>query len=68
MSEESRLGPDLTHVGSRLYLGAGTVPNDAAGLAQWVAHTQELKPGARVHVYYDGTGETRVVNRVVVDE
>jgi hypothetical protein len=27
-----------------------------------------VKPGANVHVYYDGTGETRVVNRVVVDE
>jgi len=27
-----------------------------------------VKPGARVHVYYDGTGETRTVNRVVVDE
>lgn len=48
VSAESRLGPDLTHVGSRLYLGAGTVPNDASGLARWVAHTQELKPGARM--------------------
>jgi hypothetical protein len=27
-----------------------------------------IRPGARVHVYYDGTGDTRVVNRVVVDE
>ncbi len=27
-----------------------------------------VKPGARVHVYYDGTGQTQVVNRVVVDE
>jgi len=27
-----------------------------------------IRPGTRVHVYYDGTGETRVVNRVVVDE
>jgi hypothetical protein len=27
-----------------------------------------IKPGARVHVYYDGAGETRVVNRVVLDE
>ena len=27
-----------------------------------------IKPGARVHVYYDGTGETRVVNRVQVDD
>ncbi|MBT2325678.1 c-type cytochrome [Variovorax paradoxus] len=48
VSEESRLGPDLTHVGSRLYLGAGTLANDNAGLAQWVAHTQQLKPGARM--------------------
>jgi hypothetical protein len=27
-----------------------------------------IKPGTRVHVYYDGTGSTQVVNRVVVDE
>ena len=27
-----------------------------------------IRPGARVHVYYDGNGETRVVNRVVVDD
>src|SRR5437762_4817888 len=27
-----------------------------------------IRPGTRVHVYYDGTGETRVVNRVVVDD
>jgi hypothetical protein len=27
-----------------------------------------IKPGTRIHVYYDGTGETRVINRVVVDE
>lgn len=27
-----------------------------------------IKPGTKVQVYYDGTGETRVVNRVVVDE
>jgi ABC-type enterochelin transport system substrate-binding protein len=27
-----------------------------------------IKPGARVHVYYDGDGDARVVNRVVVDD
>ena len=27
-----------------------------------------IKPGTRVHVYYDGTGQSRVVNRVIVDE
>jgi cytochrome c oxidase subunit 2 len=48
VSEESRLGPDLTHVGSRLHLGAGTVPNEPAQLAAWVAHTQQMKPGTRM--------------------
>lgn len=27
-----------------------------------------IKPGAPVHVYYDSTGGTQVVNRVVVDQ
>ena len=27
-----------------------------------------IKSGTRIHVYYGGTGETRVVNCVVVDE
>ena len=27
-----------------------------------------IKPGTRIHVYYDSTGETRVINRVVVDD
>ncbi|MET0211142.1 MAG: cytochrome c oxidase subunit II [Burkholderiaceae bacterium] len=48
VSGDSRLGPDLTHVGSRLHLGAGTVPNDAVQRLRWVAHTQDLKPGARM--------------------
>ncbi len=27
-----------------------------------------IRPGVPVHVYYDGTGSTQVVNRVVVDQ
>ena len=27
-----------------------------------------IRPGARVQVYYDNSGETQVVNRVVVDD
>ncbi|HYN64220.1 MAG TPA: cytochrome c, partial [Candidatus Limnocylindrales bacterium] len=48
VSEESRLGPDLTHIGSRPSLGAGTLPNDQQHLAQWIANTQQHKPGARM--------------------
>jgi hypothetical protein len=33
-----------------------------------VIEASTIKPGARVHVYYDGDGEARVVNRVVVDD
>ena len=28
----------------------------------------QVKPGSRIHIYYDGTGEPSVVNRVVVDQ
>lgn len=48
---DGRLGPDLTHVGSRLHLGAGTLPNTAQASAQWMAHVQQLKPGARMPSY-----------------
>ena len=48
VSETARLGPDLTHVGSRLHLGAGTVRNDVAAIQRWIAHVQNLKPGARM--------------------
>jgi cytochrome c oxidase subunit 2 len=38
-------GPDLTHVGSRLTIGAGLLPNNAGALAGWIASSQHLKPG-----------------------
>src|SRR5690606_3675527 len=40
------VGPDLTHVGSRLGLAAGTLANDVAGFRRWIAHTHALKPDA----------------------
>lgn len=58
VSEEGRLGPDLTHVASRVALGAGTLANSAEAMAQWVAHTQELKPGARMPAYQRLDAET----------
>lgn len=58
VSEEAQLGPDLTHVASRVALGAGTLPNNVDAMAQWVAHTQELKPGARMPSYQRLDAET----------
>jgi cytochrome c oxidase subunit 2 len=38
-------GPDLTHVGTRLSIGAGLLPNSRGALAGWIASSQHLKPG-----------------------
>lgn len=46
------VGPDLTHVGSRLSVGAGLLSNDAKSLFQWIARTDRLKPG--VHMPHFG--------------
>lgn len=46
--EGTGFGPDLTHVGSRRRLGAGTLPLNRETLAHWIADTQHLKPGARM--------------------
>lgn len=40
-----KLGPDLTHVGSRRTLAAGLLRNHAGTMGGWIAGAQELKPG-----------------------
>ena len=45
---DGTLGPDLTHVGSRRYLAAGTLPNHGGAMAGWIAGAQAVKPGARM--------------------
>ncbi|MDP3418251.1 cytochrome c oxidase subunit II [Falsiroseomonas sp.] len=42
---QSRLGPDLSRVGSRLSLAAGALDNHRGTLAGWVAGAQDIKPG-----------------------
>jgi cytochrome c oxidase subunit 2 len=42
------IGPDLTHVGSRPLLAAGTIANRPDELAQWIADSQLAKPGNRM--------------------
>ena len=41
-----RVGPDLTHVGSRLELAAGALPNDLESLQHWIAQPHASKPDA----------------------
>jgi cytochrome c oxidase subunit 2 len=46
------VGPDLTHVGSRLSVGAGILPNEPETLRRWIARTDKVKPG--VHMPHFG--------------
>lgn len=39
-----RIGPDLTHVGSRLTIAAGTLPNDPAAFRHWLENSRQIKP------------------------
>ncbi|MFL5953375.1 MAG: c-type cytochrome [Gaiellaceae bacterium] len=42
------VGPDLTHVASRLTLAANTIPNTPQYLAGWIRDPQHFKPGNRM--------------------
>lgn len=48
---EARNGPDLTQVGARRTLGAGTLPGGVGNIAGWIASAQHLKPGNAMPSY-----------------
>ncbi len=48
---EGKLGPDLTHVGSRLTIGAGQLPMGRAEMARWIADAGAVKPGVRMPAF-----------------
>jgi len=50
-AEDGTLGPDLTHIGSRAWLAAGSVPAGPQALADWIRNAQHLKPGSRMPAY-----------------
>lgn len=54
----SPLGPDLTHVGSRLHIAAGTLRTQHGALAGWIANPQSSKPGALMPAASGMDGET----------
>ena len=40
-----RVGPDLTHLASRLTIAAGVLENSRGNLAGWIGNAQAIKPG-----------------------
>jgi cytochrome c oxidase subunit II len=43
-----RVGPELTHVASRMRIAAGTLPNDDGALRAWILDPHMFKPGVRM--------------------
>lgn len=56
------IGPDLTHVGSRRTIAAGTLPNDLPSRIAWIAGAQSIKPGSRMPSFTElSTEELRLI-------
>jgi cytochrome c oxidase subunit 2 len=45
---DGRVAPDLTHVGSRLTIGAGMLPLQVGELQRWISVTDRVKPGVHM--------------------
>jgi len=58
VAEGARLGPDLTHIGGRTHIAAGTLRNHRGTLAGWIADPQAIKPGARMPAALDIDADT----------
>ncbi|HCQ54436.1 MAG TPA: cytochrome c oxidase subunit II [Brevundimonas diminuta] len=48
---DGTVGPDLTHVGSRLSLAAGTLPADLAAFERWIGHSGAIKPDVKMPAF-----------------
>lgn len=47
-SAGGRVGPDLTHLGSRLHLASATLPLTRGTLGAWIIDPQSIKPGVHM--------------------
>ena len=48
---DGTVGPDLTHVGSRLTLAAGTLPADFEAFRRWIGHSSAIKPDVKMPAF-----------------
>jgi cytochrome c oxidase subunit 2 len=47
-SAGSRVGPDLTHFGSRKTIASATLPMSRGNIAAWIVDPQGIKPGVNM--------------------
>lgn len=60
-------GPDLTHVGTRLTIGAGLFPNDTRHMALWIKNARRMKPLQFSSMPTLGKGEYDPIMKTVVN-
>jgi cytochrome c oxidase subunit 2 len=48
---DGTVGPDLTHLGRRISLAAGTASNTPGDLQRWIAATDRMKPGVHMPAF-----------------
>lgn len=59
---KAKVGPNLTHIGSRQYIAAGTLENNTANLTRWIHNTQEVKPDNKMVIpQYDDDTISKIV-------
>lgn len=51
-SADGTIGPDLTHVGSRVSLGAGILGNESDDFLRWISDTDGTKPGVHMPAFH----------------
>ena len=59
----ARIGPDLTHLGSRATLGAGVLENGEAPLSRWLRDPQSVKPGCHMPNFRLSADQTSALTR-----
>jgi cytochrome c oxidase subunit 2 len=52
---QAQVAPDLTHVGSRQTIAAGTLPMTQASLEAWIENAQLVKPGSKMPAISEAT-------------
>lgn len=54
---DGSIGPDLTHVGSRVSLAAGAMDNTEAKLKDWITHPRTIKPDVSMPGFHSLTNK-----------
>jgi cytochrome c oxidase subunit II len=52
----AQIAPDLTHVGSRMTIAAGTLPTTVGSLEGWIRNAQLMKPGTQMPALAEFSG------------